>query len=130
MIQCPLTLLAIILVGWRLHVPHPVFKIDEENETQRGKLRRIDFLGAAVMVAMIMAFLLPVSMGGNQVPWSHPVIPSLFGGGAVLALFFAFIELRVAREPIFPLTLLTRRDIVVPYIILFLQNIAQTFVSY
>lgn len=77
---------------------------------------------------MIVTFLLPISIGGNQVPWSHPLIPSLFAGSTAFAILFAYVELRVAREPIFPLSLLTRRDIILPYMILFLQNIAQTLV--
>lgn len=68
-------------------------------------------------------------MGGNQFAWGHPVIISLFAAAGVLGLSTAFVELRVAKEPIFPLRLLVQRDVVLPYSILLLQNIAQTFVS-
>lgn len=91
--------------------------------------KRIDILGATVMCTMIVTFLLPISMGGNQFPWDHPLVPGLFGASVALAGVFAYVELKVAKEPIFPLGLLVRRDVILPYGILFLQNIAQTFVS-
>ncbi|KAL1897582.1 hypothetical protein Sste5346_003887 [Sporothrix stenoceras] len=129
--QVPVTVLAIILVGWRLTVPEKVFPAgDEEETTSTSRLRRIDFLGAALMCATIVTFLLPLSMGGSQLPWTHPLMLALFGASQVLAGFFCYVELRVAKEPIFPLPLLARRDVVLPYLILFLQNIAQTFMMY
>lgn len=130
LIQCPLTVLAIVLVSWRLDVPRPVFKTVEGAETPTSMWKRIDILGATVMCSMIVAFLLPVSMGGNQFPWTHPLVSGLFGASALLAILFAYVELRVAKEPIFPLGLLVRRDVILPYMILFLQNVSQTVVSF
>jgi hypothetical protein len=69
-------------------------------------------------------------MGGSQLPWTHPLLLALFGASHVLAGLFCWVELRVAKEPIFPLPLLARRDVVLPYLILFLQNIAQTLMMY
>ncbi|CAK7227258.1 hypothetical protein SCUCBS95973_006479 [Sporothrix curviconia] len=94
-------------------------------------------VGATVMCATIVTFLLPLSMmgnggsgGGSSLPWTHPLLLSLFAAAGVLAVLFCYIELRVAREPIFPLPLLARRDVVLPYGILFLQNTAQTLMIY
>lgn len=94
-----------------------------------ARLRRVDSLGAFLMCTTIVVFLLPISMGGNQLPWKHPAIGGLFAMSLALAGAFSYVELRLAKEPIFPLTLLTRQDVVIPYAILFFQNIAQTFVS-
>lgn len=80
------------------------------------------------MCAAIVTFLLPFSLGGNQFAWTHPIIFILLGTSHFLTFIFGYVELKVAREPIFPLTLLRRRDVVLPYGILFLQNIAQTLV--
>jgi hypothetical protein len=107
-----------------------VFKTVEGAETPTSLWKRIDILGATVMCAMIVTFLLPISMGGNQFPWTHPLVPGLFSASVLLAVLFAYVELKVAKEPIFPLDLLVRRDVILPYMILFLQNIAQTFVSW
>ncbi|CAK7212285.1 hypothetical protein SBRCBS47491_001411 [Sporothrix bragantina] len=137
--QVPVTLLAIVLVGWRLHVPPVVFPASTAGTTQGtegqpaesgSRLKRIDFLGATVMCATIVTFLLPLSMGGSSLPWTHPLLLSLFAASNVLAVLFCYIELRIAREPIFPLPLLARRDVILPYAILFLQNIAQTLMMY
>jgi hypothetical protein len=105
------------------------FHADADKMTSKEKLMRIDFLGAFLMCAMIVTFLLPLSMGGVQIPWAHPAVGSLFGMSAVLAILFGYVEMKVAKEPIFPLYLLGRRDVILPYAILALQNIAQTFVS-
>jgi hypothetical protein len=81
------------------------------------------------MCTTLITFLTPLSIGGNQVPWSHPLIAALFVASCVFGLLFSYVELRRANEPIFPLALLMRRDVVFPYAIIFLQNIAQTFVG-
>lgn len=93
------------------------------------QIRRVDFLGSFVLCIGIILFLLPVTMGGNQLPWVHPVILSLFVGATLFVILFSLIESKWAIEPIFPLHLLGRWDIVAPYGILLLQNVAQTFVS-
>ncbi|CAM1509716.1 Fc.00g000510.m01.CDS01 [Cosmosporella sp. VM-42] len=129
LIQVPQTIFAILLVALRLKSPKLAFKGDEEASTL-NRLKRIDFLGAFLMCVTIVTFLLPLSVGGNQFEWTHPIIPGFLGASHILAFIFGYVELKVAREPIFPLTLLTRRDIVLPYAILFLQNIAQTFMMF
>ncbi|CAK7218230.1 hypothetical protein SEUCBS140593_003476 [Sporothrix eucalyptigena] len=132
--QVPVTVLAIALVGWRLKVPPVIFSAENSGnnneEDTSSRLRRIDFLGATVMCATIVTLLLPLSIGGSSLPWTHPLLLSLFAASNILAVLFCYIELRVAREPIFPLPLLARRDVILPYLILFLQNIAQTLMMY
>lgn len=48
-------------------------------------------------------------------PWGHPLVLSLLGAFVVTVPLFLFIEKR-AREPILPLTLLTRAQ---PSLVLF-----------
>jgi hypothetical protein len=94
-----------------------------------GRLARIDFLGAALMAAMTLFFLLPIEIGGVKLPWSHPVVPVLFGLSGVLAIFFVITEAWWAKEPIFPLQLLRQRDAVASYLIMGFQVAAQLGVS-
>lgn len=117
-----------LLVWLRLNIARRTFSAEQTSETFRERLKRIDFIGITLVVAIIVAFLMPLSLGGNQVPWSHPVIPGLFLGSAVLGACFAYVESRIAEEPIFPLQLLTRRDVVLPYTVHLLQNLAQSIV--
>ncbi|KAM0321785.1 hypothetical protein ACHAQA_009881 [Verticillium albo-atrum] len=93
--------------------------------TARSTLSRIDWIGAALLALTILAFLAPIEIGGSKIPWSHPLIPALLGASAVLAALFALAEARWAVDPIFPLSLLRQRDVVLSYAIILLQTAAQ-----
>ena len=72
---------------------------------RREKPHRIDYLGAAILVAATTSLLLALSWGGNRYPWSSPLVLGMLGGsGAVWIVFLA--RLRTAREPLIPLAVL------------------------
>jgi hypothetical protein len=68
---------------------------------------KIDWLGAASLVAGVSAILLALSWGGNQYAWGSGTIIGLLVVGAVLSVIFVFVEGR-ASEPILPLRLFRR----------------------
>ncbi|KAH8906478.1 MFS general substrate transporter [Coniochaeta sp. PMI_546] len=88
------------------------------------QLHRIDFRGAFLFGAMILAFLVPAELGGDHLPWSHPIIAILFASSLVLLLIFIAVEKRT-EEPIIPLEIFHNRDAVLSYVILGLQGAAQ-----
>jgi hypothetical protein len=57
----------------------------------------------------ISCFLLGMNTGGNEVPWSHPLILTIIPLSLVFAIIFLVVEGRYATEPILPLKLLTHR---------------------
>ncbi|EYB30290.1 hypothetical protein FG05_07720 [Fusarium graminearum] len=116
--QVPIFLVAIILTYFFL----PNKKKEDKRPTS---LDRIDFTGAALLALTIMAFLLPFEIGGSNVPWSHPIIPSLFVASLIFGGFFILFEGRWAKEPIFPLDLLRIRNVVLGYVISGTQCAAQ-----
>jgi EmrB/QacA subfamily drug resistance transporter len=69
---------------------------------------RIDWLGAALMVAGVSCLLLALSWGGNEYAWGSATIVSLFGAGVLFTVSFLAQESR-ASEPILPLRLFRRR---------------------
>jgi EmrB/QacA subfamily drug resistance transporter len=73
---------------------------------------QIDYLGAALIVAAVCCILLVTTMGGNDVPWSAPVIKVLIGGAIVLFVACIVQELR-ASEPVLPPRLFANRTFVV-----------------
>lgn len=74
-----------------------------------SKIKRIDVFGAITLVSAIALILLGVSLGGNQYPWSSPVVyGTLIGGFADLGLF-VLVEKYVAREPVMPLGVIFTR---------------------
>ncbi len=66
--------------------------------------RRIDFVGAALLVAGVVPLLLALSWGGSQYPWSSGQILGLFAVAVVMLAGFGLVEARAA-EPIIPLSL-------------------------
>jgi len=65
---------------------------------------RIDYLGAALLIAAVTSLLFVVSRGGTVVPWNSPVILGLTAAGLVLLTVFIVHERRV-EEPILPMHL-------------------------
>ena len=94
----------------------------------RGKLGRVDFLGAGLMMGAVLCFLLPLQIGGDQVEWSHPLVSGLLGGACVFGALFVVVEGRFAREPIVPLVLLQNRDVILSAFIMIIQMVGQTAV--
>lgn len=66
---------------------------------------RLDFVGAALMVAATIALLLALSWGGVRYPWLSSAVLGLIGASTVLWAAFAWRLLR-APEPLIPLTML------------------------
>ena len=66
--------------------------------------RRIDFLGAALLVGSVTSLLLVSVWGGQEYEWASPTIVGLGVAGAVLGGLFLAQERR-ADEPLLPLRL-------------------------
>jgi EmrB/QacA subfamily drug resistance transporter len=66
---------------------------------------KLDFVGAALMVAAAVALLLALSWGGVQYPWGSAPIVALFAASGALWAAFAWWLTR-APEPFIPLALI------------------------
>jgi MFS family permease len=124
--QGPLILLAILLVALKL--PSQSSTEQKTAKGQPSKLRRIDFIGATLLALSIVGFLGALSLGGQEVPWSHPLISGLFAGSLVVGAVFVTYEVKYAFEPIFPPQLVVMRDVATPYAIMALLTGAQVAV--
>jgi MFS family permease len=65
---------------------------------------RIDYLGAATIVAAVSCLLLYLDWRGNDYGWTNPSALALLAGFVALAVAFVLIELR-SVEPIIPMRL-------------------------
>lgn len=74
----------------------------------------VDYLGALVIAAGVVALLLAASWGGVEYPWSSPVIVGLIAAGVMLSVVFVVVESRV-KEPILSLSLFRRRTLALGY---------------
>ncbi|KAH7323190.1 major facilitator superfamily domain-containing protein [Stachybotrys elegans] len=98
--QIPICLLAIVLVSICLTVAEPV-KIEHQQSDLKSKLRRVDFLGAISLVVMISALILGLDRGSN-VSWLAPECYLSLTICVLSALWFFYVETKMAREPIVP----------------------------
>ena len=100
--QAPLCALTFILVYLTLHLP------EKEKVDWRSKIRRIDFLGAASLIAAIFFLLLGLDRGSN-VSFTAPIaLISTALYQPFIALFF-WIERKYAAEPIAPVRIMVDR---------------------
>ena len=103
LLQVPFLVVSGILVAWKVNIP--------VKNSDKSRIKRVDFLGAITLVITMVTLLLGLNTGGNQLPWSHPlVLVSLPLSAAFLGLF-VYIEARVATEPIIPIKLLLDRTV-------------------
>lgn len=88
-------LLAIIVVAITLDIP-----VAEQSDW-RTKLRRVDFLGAAILVSAVFGLLLGLDRGSN-VSWSLPITIISLSLSIVLFIAFVGVECWVATDPFAP----------------------------
>lgn len=72
-----------------------------ENSHWKTKLRRIDFLGAVVLVGAVLGFLLGLDRGSN-VSWKLPLTIASLSVSVVLFICFILVEVYLAAEPFAP----------------------------
>jgi EmrB/QacA subfamily drug resistance transporter len=70
----------------------------------RRRQHRIDYLGAATIVAAVACLLLYLDWRGNDYGWTEAGALALLGGCVLLAVAFVLVELR-SPEPILPMRL-------------------------
>ncbi|KIY00416.1 uncharacterized protein Z520_04101 [Fonsecaea multimorphosa CBS 102226] len=88
-----------------------VFLVDiPVNPSTRPALSRIDFLGSGFLVASLVLLLLGLNTGGNQLPWSHPLIIAALVLSVLTLLTFMYLESqpRWVPEPVLPVMLIAR----------------------
>lgn len=126
--QVPIVTIAIALVAAILPAHTQRGDMGQEEEKQ-SKLSRIDFLGAMFLTLTLLGFLMPLQIGGDRMPWSHPLILGLLGSAVAFSALFFATEKWFAKEPIIPPSLLLQRDMVLSIIIMVTQAAAQVGVS-
>jgi MFS family permease len=101
-----------------------------ENEVPAiSKWARIDFAGAFLIASTITSIMLAAELAGQKLPWNHPIIFGLIALSLASGVLFVYTENHWALEPIFPLHLLKKQEVVCGYLVLALQVSAQLAVS-
>ena len=103
LIQLPFLLVSGILVAVKVDIP--------VKNTDKARIKRVDFLGAITLVLTLVTLLLGLNTGGNQVPWTHPLVLTSLPLSAVFLGVFIYVEAYVATEPVIPVKLLLDRTV-------------------
>ncbi|KAF2143974.1 uncharacterized protein K452DRAFT_223371, partial [Aplosporella prunicola CBS 121167] len=125
----PTIVIAMILI-WGIHpsdhtaADAAATEVTNDREKQ-SKLSRVDFLGSALLAITILAFMLPLEIGGQSVPWNHPFIWALLGVFVLCAVLLVLVEEYWAKEPVFPIGLMRNGDVVACYLVTMLQLAGQ-----
>ena len=107
--QAPLCVVAIIGVFFALQLP------EREKSDWRVKLKRVDFLGALLLVAAVFNLLLGLDRGSN-LSWRAPLTIGCLCAALVLFSCFAFVEMKVAVEPFAPPHIVAERSLFACYL--------------
>jgi EmrB/QacA subfamily drug resistance transporter len=91
-INVPLGLVALVTIQRTLHLP------------KKRVEHKVDYVGAALIVAGVSAILLVTVWGGQQYEWTSPTIIGLAVTGVAMIVAFVLWELRVP-EPLLPMRL-------------------------
>lgn len=102
-VQVPFIVIAGILGAIFVDVP--------VKETDKSRIKRVDFLGAILLSTSLVLLLLGLNSGGNLVPWTHPLVIVSLPLSAVTFIGFVVVEDRFASEPIIPVRLLLHRTV-------------------
>ena len=101
--QVPSTALSIILVYFCVDIP--------VQDSHISRLKRVDFTGAFTLVLSVVLLLVGLNIGGNTVPWDHPLVLTSLPLSVVVFAAFLYHEAYRAAEPIIHLSLLRRRTV-------------------
>lgn len=102
LVQLPVMLISCAL-AFNVKIP--------EKKKETARIDRVDFLGALTLILCLVTLLLGLNTGGNQVPWTHPLVLVTLPASAVFLGLFIYIEARVATEPVIPVKLLLNRTV-------------------
>ncbi|WP_106401602.1 MDR family MFS transporter [Actinocorallia populi] len=116
-VNVPVGAVALLLIATRVHPP----------PAPRGR-PRIDYAGAALLTASIVALTLLASWAGTAYPWASPQILGLGAAGVLGVAWFVAVERRAA-EPIIPPRLFADRDFTVVQVLGFLVGAAMLTVT-
>ena len=97
-INLPIGIAVMPIVIWLVKLKPPAGGI-------REKLKRVDYLGAFLIIGFCVSLMLPISWGSTSLAWDSPVIIALFCAFFVLFGLFVWVERSIAPEPIIPLRL-------------------------
>ncbi|KAJ1996818.1 hypothetical protein GGI06_006667, partial [Coemansia sp. S85] len=75
------------------------------------KIKRVDFLGSAVLIGAVVMLLLALTWGGKDFPWSSARVICLLIFGIIMLGVFLLIEWKTSADPTVPIPLFRIRNV-------------------
>ncbi|KAF9542391.1 hypothetical protein EC957_001967 [Mortierella hygrophila] len=116
-INLPFGAISVIFISLNLNLPTP-------KGSFKDKVKRIDFIGSALLLGSVVLILLPLSWGGQKYAWSDGIVIGLLCAGFAVAAIFVFVEWKFAKEPILPIHLFKVRNLWSTYGSLFFSGMS------
>ena len=107
--QVPLTALAFAGVTFLLKLP------PRDNADWKTKIRRVDFLGALVLVAAVFCLVFGLDQGANG-RWKSVICLVPLCLSFPLFALFILVELKIAQEPLAPGHIIFERSLLASYL--------------
>jgi EmrB/QacA subfamily drug resistance transporter len=95
----PFAIIAFLVLQFKLHLP-----------TTKREVK-IDYLGSVLIMGGVSLLLIWVSLAGQQFDWASATTVYMVAGGVIVLALAAFVEAKVATEPIIPMRLFKDRTI-------------------
>ncbi|KAG0638623.1 major facilitator superfamily domain-containing protein [Tuber brumale] len=114
-INVPIAVLAMGSLICLLHLQSPKITVKEG-------LKRVDWLGIALVASGTVLFLLGLEFGGVSHPWDSPIVICFILFGMLILCSFVYVEWKVARLPIMPIKLFTNRTNACAYFVGFFHG--------
>jgi predicted MFS family arabinose efflux permease len=108
LLQTPLLSLGVLSVVITIESPEP------QSESSIARFKRVDFVGALLLVLAIVALLVGLDQGGNAAWLDTSTIGALLIFLLASAAFW-MVELKVASEPFAPCHMFTHKGLIAPY---------------
>ncbi|KAH8694103.1 putative MFS drug transporter [Talaromyces proteolyticus] len=105
LLQVPVSLFALVVGKFVIHLPENNVQGHSSRSIQ-SLWQQVDIMGSLLLILGLSVQLVGLSLGGNELPWSHPwIIASLAGSIGLLALFLV-TEAKTSAVPVIPLRML------------------------
>ncbi|KAE9982680.1 hypothetical protein EG327_005788 [Venturia inaequalis] len=100
----PVAGLCAFVAWWFLPATPPMGPFKEQ-------VKKIDYWGVTTASIGVIFLLIPISGGGSYFEWKSPMVISMLVIGGIFSGLFIYVELRVARLPMLPLSMFTNRPV-------------------
>jgi hypothetical protein len=133
LLQVPLNVLGLLVIWRTITFPQPKPDKDSchsEEDGSTSKVNQIDFLGATSLgLANTFLLLFLDRMQSRFGAWRDAFTLAAAGAWVAFAMTFVLVEAYWARQPILPLRLMVRRNVLSSYLVQFFQTAAQMAVG-